>query len=765
MKIFHGPEAAASVLFPGAECLVLLPAPAKSRGLLDDPLGPKSLQLLKTSSDQISRAFLVKQYLTGKKPKVGEVRRWLPTFLTELEFARPERILVTDADIMRLLCPDFKSLTEDHGTFFPWEGRWLVPTYRLSLSAQDPDFDAIIRRDIQRFFTVNPREGSHLPDAVVVTSSDEIPSFFFQEEQIVIDIETSGLNYTDSIHYVGMYAPTAGQIYILAGSPIDSEELDLLEKRFPISVQLVLHNAKFDLGMLSAKSPGWTRFLDVVDTMLLAHNAGEKTKSLKHLMSLYTDMAGSRGQGDVYSIEYLVQDLIGTWQIYQHFRAQQETVSGSLMGQMSAVLGYLQTRGIYIDRTFLSHIRDEYSLHLDDMRKKLDKLGGAGVNWDSPQQVVEALLQAGVKLTEKTQGGALSVAEGVLQALLPVDGEDGIIATLLDYRGMQKLLTGFILPFLDQGMDYVYPSLLLHGTETGRLSCKGPNLQQIPRKGPLKQIFRSRWEGGLYGLIDLSQAELRGAALLSDDEVFAAALETEDAHRAIAAKVFHKAPEDITPTERKKSKQVTFSTLYGSSAAGIAYKMGIPLEEAQELQRGLFARFKKLNYWAKGIQESVQWASRPFLIRTAFGRTRNLSTILHHEGTKGAYRKAINTGPQSLASDTMLWIMRSIYLYLVQNGYRSRPLFPVHDSTLLEIYPGEVEAVKAAVQYAFQSLWDSPLSRYELFSRLPFRGELIIGQSWAEVESTNEAYKPISITPVSSERTEAHETNISDLWS
>lgn len=735
--------------------MVVLPVPLVPSPFMD-PLGPKSHQLLQSiygrakqgplDTKQISRLFYIKEPV---KVNAKNLEAWLSTFEYEVEMSGAKKILVTDPKVMRILTPDFVSLTEDHGTLFPWRGRILVPTYRLSLSSQDPSFHKIILRDIERFFFLD----SKIPDQTitVVEHIEDIPGGFFTGD-IVIDIETTGLEQDSLITMIGLYRPDEKLVYIIHVPPDLQSQADYsykLAKRAQ-RCHWVGHNLKFDLGRLAHFHPIWTQFIDVSDTMLLAHNAGESTKSLKHLMTLYTDLPGSRSGGGITDVAYLTQDLLGTAGIRQHFIAQEKTASGVLMSQMSAIFGFLKNRGVYIDRSFLETTRVHYQALEDEESQKLKELAG-DINWNSSRQVVQAFSDLGVKLTKRTDAGEYSVAEGVLLEI--AQGQDvPVIKALLKYREYKKLISGFLSPFLARETSYIHPSILLHGTETGRLSMAGPNLQQIPRVGPLKLAFKPRWMGGHYGLIDLSQAELRGAALLSGDEVFAQALESEDAHRAIAARIYHLAPEDVTAAQRKKSKGVTFSTLYGSSAKGIATKMGIPVWEAKEIQDGLFNRFKKLQVWADGIREMTQWAKIPFIISTPFGRTRDLSTVLHHEGSGGAYRKAINTGPQSLASDTMLWIARSIYLQLIEGGCQSRPLFTVHDSTLIEIAPGEDEAVQEITMKAFQSLNESPLRNYGLFSVLPFRGELVIGESWAHCESTNENYAPLSSFPVASTR-------------
>jgi DNA polymerase-1 len=268
-----------------------------------------------------------------------------------------------------------------------------------------------------------------------------------------------------------------------------------------------------------------------------------------------------------------------------------------------------------------------------------------------------------------------------------------------------------------------------------------PNLQQVSREGPLKLIFvpRPEFAGGHYGLVDLEQAELRVAALLSNDEALVEALLSEDTHRYIASRLLGKPMDQITPTERKASKKVTFGVLYGGSAPGIAGKADLPVELIVEIMQMLGREFKALAKWMRQRKREAQETG---WISTLFGRQRDV-TDLRKRGDFGAIgRQAVNTPIQSLASDSMLVIARAFDRGLRREKLHSRILWTIHDSTITEVYPGEEEAVARMAQEAFESLNDTPLAKLPLSDRLPLTGSFLIAKSWAQVESTNEHYEP-----------------------
>src|SRR5690606_30203538 len=105
--------------------------------------------------------------------------------------------------------------------------------------------------------------------------------------------------------------------------------------------------------------------------------------------------------------------------------------------------------------------------------------------------------------------------EKVLNALPPHPAID----LLKKYRKIQKGLSTYVKPVSDHIQDdgRVHQSYLIHGTATGRLACRDPNLQNIPREPKLRGQFIPK-PGYCYVEVDLNQAELRSLAALSGDD-------------------------------------------------------------------------------------------------------------------------------------------------------------------------------------------------------------------------------------------------------
>ncbi len=82
---------------------------------------------------------------------------------------------------------------------------------------------------------------------------------------------------------------------------------------------------------------------------------------------------------------------------------------------------------------------------------------------------------------------------------------------------------------------------------------------------------------------DYSQVELRVLAHIAGEDVLKEIFRRgEDVHTATAGTILGTAPEDVDPGTRSKAKMVNYGIVYGLSAYGLADRLQIPQDEAQE---------------------------------------------------------------------------------------------------------------------------------------------------------------------------------------
>jgi DNA polymerase I-like protein with 3'-5' exonuclease and polymerase domains len=156
------------------------------------------------------------------------------------------------------------------------------------------------------------------------------------------------------------------------------------------------------------------------------------------------------------------------------------------------------------------------------------------------------------------------------------------------------------------------------------MACDHPNLQNIPRSGPLRSYIRAP-EDHLFVVADYSQIELRIAAKISGDtEMLSAYTEGRDLHTLTARSLTSR--EEITKDDRKLAKAVNFGLLYGMGAKGLqsyalrSYGVEMSLEEATLYRRRFFQTYPGLKRWHDN--ERRAWLRGGTETRTLIGRRR-----------------------------------------------------------------------------------------------------------------------------------------------
>lgn len=208
------------------------------------------------------------------------------------------------------------------------------------------------------------------------------------------------------------------------------------------------------------------------------------------------------------------------------------------------------------------------------------------INFSSNAQLGKLLYERMGFQARKTEKGNYTVAAETLQELKAED-TTGFMDALLEYRGTTYFKNTFVLPYLDNPnrVDYnerVHTSFLLHGTVTGRLSSRDPNLQNIPREGTnadIKKFFVAS-PGNIFVQCDYSQMELRVLAIYSGDpEMIRAYREGHDLHKYVSSLLFGKPLDEVTKPLRQIGKTLNFGLVYGMGPSSLAGHLGDHINE------------------------------------------------------------------------------------------------------------------------------------------------------------------------------------------
>lgn len=218
----------------------------------------------------------------------------------------------------------------------------------------------------------------------------------------------------------------------------------------------------------------------------------------------------------------------------------------------------------------------------------------AGSNPD----VAQALLRAGVRLTEVTKGGQLSVASAVLREV-----NHPLAAAVLSYRTGVKMRGYFAGISSRVAGDVLHPDIRPLAARTGRMSVSNPPLQQLPAGSPLVRDLIIPREGNRLVLCDLDQIEVRVLAHFAEEPaMIQAILAGDDLHWAAARAMYGP---NATPMHRKKTKAGTFGLLYGAGKEKLAMQQEVTLAEAEEFMAHYRRSFPDIDRFVKSTQAEV----------------------------------------------------------------------------------------------------------------------------------------------------------------
>ncbi len=368
------------------------------------------------------------------------------------------------------------------------------------------------------------------------------------------------------------------------------------------------------------------------------------------------------------------------------------------------VLSKIEVEGINLDVIMLQKFSKELTVEIKLIESKIFEYSEEEFNIASPKQMGEILFDKMqiVEKVKKTKSGQYSTSEETLSKL---KGVHPIIDLILEFRGLQKLLTTYVnaLPqLIDDTSGRIHTTFNQSVAATGRLSSVNPNLQNIPirtEKGrKMREAFVPRNSDFELLAADYSQIELRIIASLSGDESMLKAFNNGvDIHSATAAKVYKLEKEEVTREMRSNAKMVNFGIIYGISAFGLAQRLGIKRKEAAEIIENYFIEFPKVK---KYMDLSIQNARDNEFVETILGRRRYLKDINSQNGMMRAFaeRNAINAPIQGSAADIIKKAMIDVQQEMEKQNLESRMLLQVHDELVFDMKKSEKEILMKIVK-------------------------------------------------------------------
>ena len=400
----------------------------------------------------------------------------------------------------------------------------------------------------------------------------------------------------------------------------------------------VFHNAMYDVSWIKAN--GIDLKGRIQDTMLITGLLDENRYSYtlnsvakeyigqtkkEEILKAEADSWGVDAKAEMWKLpaasvgNYAEADADITYELFKRFQhlIDEEDISRivEMESDLFPCLVDMKFKGVRFDQEKAAQLRAEFAAHEEFLLQNIKKETGIDVEVWAAASIQKVFDKLNVKY-DRTKTGAPSFTKNFLTT-----HTNPIVASIAEIRELNKARSSFI-----ESLEKHVRNGRIHadinqlrsdagGTITGRFSYRNPNLQQIPSKNRIRELFLPE-EGHEWGCFDYSQQEPRilvHFAILSEirgSESLKAAYQTGDAD-------FHQVVADIAKITRKQAKRINLGIMYGMGKNKLMGELGLTKLEAERIWNDYHQMFPVL----KQLQKKVETrANQSGAIRTLGGR-------------------------------------------------------------------------------------------------------------------------------------------------
>ena len=493
------------------------------------------------------------------------------------------------------------------------------------------------------------------------------------------------------------------------------------------AVTKIFQNGKYDLNVLARYG---VNVSPIEDTMVISfdldagrgesgmgggHGMDELSeRHLGHTPIAFKELCGTGKKaipfGEVplsRATEYAAEDADVTLRLYRLLKPRLSEEGGNRIYErvdrpLIPVVAQMEREGIKVDRARLARLSEEFATTTAALEREIHAIAGQEFAVGSPKQLGEVLFeQLGYKGGKKGKSGQYSTDQSVLENLAKDPEAAPLTKKILEWRHLSKLkstYTDALQAQINPATGRVHTSYSLVGAQTGRLSSTDPNLQNIPIRTPIGRTIREAFvpeHGNVLLAADYSQIELRLAAHMAGvDSLKEAFANGEDIHARTAREMFG----EVTRDTRAQAKTINFAILYGISRWGLAGRLEVSADEAQDMIDTYFQRFPGIQRY---IHETLETVRARGYSETLFGRKTWFPRIKssNQAERQGSERAAINAPIQGTSADIIKRAMVRMLPALRDAGLpQVKMLLQVHDELVFELPEGDVAAASPVIE-------------------------------------------------------------------
>jgi DNA polymerase-1 len=332
------------------------------------------------------------------------------------------------------------------------------------------------------------------------------------------------------------------------------------------------------------------------------------------------------------------------------------------------LLADLETLGLPIDRVLAEKYQTQCLERMSEIRKEL------GFDPAKPSQLHPKLFREppdglGLVPLAKTPTGKPKVD---LKFLAAHSGHR-VCALAYEYSKTAKQVSSYFSPYINlTTRDYarLHCDFRQYGTQTGRMSCADPNLQQIPREeyegSSVKKVFEAE-QGKQLWEIDFRTIEYRMQAVYAKDPTLLNLFRNEgDFHQLVADDVSKQSGLSIS---RQQAKTINYLMSFGGGVKVLNEQLGVGFSKAKQIHEAYKNSYPLI--FSKA-QEATDAANRNMEIPMWFGRKRHFQ---YPAECHKAFNAAIQGGSFEIVKRAMLKLREAGFVMSNQ----------VHDSVWINV--------------------------------------------------------------------------------
>lgn len=443
--------------------------------------------------------------------------------------------------------------------------------------------------------------------------------------------------------------------------------------------------------------------------------------------------------------------ICNSW--FDRFLPKHRYIVEEIESPTAVYLGIMKYNGVPVDLQLMHERKQDAETKMEQLRSEIGFIIGdvnIGANCSTQafkDYLYKTLALPVFKTTEANKTAADDMTMQMLKEWCDKNRPElsELFTLVQEYRKWGKIKSTYIdgyLNYINSVTGCIHPDLFALSTETGRMNCRNPNIQNCPRKSndPVGvRSFIKAPEGRCILSLDFSQIELRVGAFYCRDRTMMETYQNGgDIHAATTSVIFGCSYDEAQNKHRKEykeqrtiAKNVNFGTFYGLFPRGLQktlkFKAGVDktVEECGQIIANLKAGYPGLTAWQEATKSA---ASISGYSETWLGRRRYLPNIRSSDwGQKSfAERCALNTPIQGTAADILKLAVVRILKELPHYPWL-KPILQIHDELTFIIPKDKISDAVTLIRRCMEA---QPFPEFDL----PLIAEAAVGNNFGKME-------------------------------